>query len=168
VLLCYLGMALHAAQKFPAALDALRRAETLVRAILRAGPARRDERGRSWLCPLAQEPANSQAKYQMAMVLMAMDRPEVLRPISNKGAAPPDGVRAARWQEALEHLLRVRELAPREAAVHFELGKVQKKLKKVRTPRIADAVLTPHVPPPDAARRRHDELHGRPGAGAQG
>ena len=52
------------------------------------------------------DPANPQARYQRAAVLMSLDR----------------------WEEALEELMNVRDHAPREAAVHYLIGKVFKKL----------------------------------------
>ncbi|EKU21963.1 anaphase-promoting complex subunit 3, partial [Nannochloropsis gaditana CCMP526] len=54
------------------------------------------------------QPDNPQARFQRANVLMKLDR----------------------YQEAQEELERVRDHAPREASVHFLLGKICKRLGK--------------------------------------
>lgn len=60
------------------------------------------------------EPTNSLAKYQKANVYFSLQR----------------------YQEALELLEQVRDFAPREASVHFLMGKVCKRLHRVN-----DAIL---------------------------
>ena len=52
------------------------------------------------------EPSNPQARYQMSTVLISLER----------------------YPEALESLYLVLDSAPREASVHFLIGKVHKKL----------------------------------------
>jgi len=81
ILYCHLGMVLHASKKELAALNCLDMAFSL-------------------------DPANPQARFQRASVLISLDR----------------------YEEALDELISVRDHAPREAAVHFLIGKVYKRL----------------------------------------
>lgn len=59
-------------------------------------------------CAFRLDPKNPQARFQRANIYMSMDRPK----------------------EALDELQKVRDAAPREASVHFAMGKVLKKLGK--------------------------------------
>lgn len=59
-------------------------------------------------CAFKVDPRNPQARYQRAMIWMSMDKPK----------------------EALKELEKVRDAAPTESCIHFEMGKVLKRLER--------------------------------------